>query len=188
MGFITISDEQLEKAKKTSSPETLAILNKFNLENIEKRSIKEHNKTRKKQNAPTKETLKKKRRKTNARRVASAKRKAQIEAEKLAKVRKISSRFIPGSTPVNTFGLGSATNHSVHRSSNSSQKRGLSAQDFDNDNFASQQFVRDIEYGHGRKRTAEWNNTIARNFRKELNQLRQKQKEDPNTFDRGAMK
>ena len=56
------------------------------------------------------------------------------------------------------------------------------------DYYTNQETSRKAEFGHGRKRSEEWNSSIALDLRKELNNLRKIQKSDPNTFDRGAMK
>ena len=56
------------------------------------------------------------------------------------------------------------------------------------DYYASQESSRKAEFGHGRKRREEWNSSIALDLKKELDNLRKIQKNDPNTFDRGAMK
>ena len=54
--------------------------------------------------------------------------------------------------------------------------------------FAGEYESRNIEYGHGRRKSDEWNNMAALDLKRELDNLRKVQRDDPNTFDRGAMK
>ena len=54
--------------------------------------------------------------------------------------------------------------------------------------FAGEYESRNVEYGHGRRKSDEWNNMAALDLRRELDNLRKVQRDDPNTFDRGAMK
>ncbi len=54
--------------------------------------------------------------------------------------------------------------------------------------LAGEYAAREVEFGHGRRKSDEWNNAAALDLRRELDKLRSIQKNDPNTFDRGAMK
>lgn len=54
--------------------------------------------------------------------------------------------------------------------------------------FAGEYESRNVEYGHGRRKSDEWNNNAALDLKRELDNLRRAQRDDPNTFDRGAMK
>ena len=54
--------------------------------------------------------------------------------------------------------------------------------------FAGEYAAREVEFGHGRRKSDEWNNTAAFDLHRELEKLRSIRKNDPNTFDRGAMK
>ena len=65
---------------------------------------------------------------------------------------------------------------------NSSSKKTFS---FDHNNPADEYEARNIEFGHGRKKSREWNDTTAKELQKELEQLR---KEKPDWTDRFAMK
>lgn len=56
------------------------------------------------------------------------------------------------------------------------------------DYYCMQESSRKADFSHGRKRRMEWNNITARSLKDELDELRKKQQNDPNTFDRGAMK
>ena len=61
---------------------------------------------------------------------------------------------------------------------------GLDMQDY----YINQDYSRKNEFGHGRKRTLEWNDNKARELKDSLSSLRKLRESDPNTFDRGAMK
>lgn len=55
-------------------------------------------------------------------------------------------------------------------------------------NFVGEYNARNVEFGHGRRKSAEWNDDKAIELQKTLNSLRQLRKTDPNIFDREAMK
>lgn len=61
---------------------------------------------------------------------------------------------------------------------------GLDMQDY----YINQDYSRKNEFGHGRKKSLEWNDTEARELKKSLSNLRKLRESDPNTFDRGAVK
>ena len=56
------------------------------------------------------------------------------------------------------------------------------------DDYINAETSRGAEYGHGRKRSSEWNKATALDFRKELEELLKKRAKDSNEFDRQAMK
>ena len=55
-------------------------------------------------------------------------------------------------------------------------------------NFAGEYRAREVEFGHGRAKSKEWNTDRARELKRGLRELRQLRRDDPNLFDRGAMK
>ena len=58
----------------------------------------------------------------------------------------------------------------------------------DYNDLAGEYESRQLEFGHGRAKSKEWNDEIAKELRNELRAARKLQKRDPNTFDRFAMK
>lgn len=112
----------------------------------------------------------------------------ELEKQKLERVRRISDQAKSESHfSIFSPGLSSA------KSSSNSRQRAKTKPIYDtrgNDayNFAGEYSARNVEYGHGRRKTDEWNDTTAYDLNNKLNELRKIQKEDPNTFDRGAMK
>lgn len=56
---------------------------------------------------------------------------------------------------------------------------------FDSNDPVSEFKARNVEFGHGRKKSQEWNDAVAKNFQKELEQIR---KEKPDWTDRFALK
>ena len=59
---------------------------------------------------------------------------------------------------------------------------------FDYSSPANEYESRQVEFGHGRTKSKEWNDETARGLKSELRTARKLQKSDPNTFDRFAMK
>lgn len=56
---------------------------------------------------------------------------------------------------------------------------------FDNNDLASEYETRSVEFGHGRKKSLEWNDEIAKSLQKEL---RKRQRKKPDWTDRFAIK
>lgn len=110
-----------------------------------------------------------------------------LEAEKLKHVREISAHL--RSTPTTFFSTGvSSHKTSTHSRQTSKTKPIYDSRGNDSYNFAGEYTARNVEYGHGRRKSDEWNDSTAYDLNKELDKLRQIRKEDPNTFDRQAMK
>ena len=55
-------------------------------------------------------------------------------------------------------------------------------------NFAGEYSARNVEHGHGRRKSLEWNDSRALDLEAELKNLHKLQEDDPNTFDRFAIK
>jgi|GEM_PF-5173948 hypothetical protein len=110
-----------------------------------------------------------------------------IEAEKLKRVREISSHF---RSTHSSFFLTSTSNHkTTSRPKQSSKSKPIyDSRGNDSYNFAGEYSARNVEYGHGRRKSDEWNDSAAYDLKKELDKLWQIRKDDPNTFDRQAMK
>lgn len=58
----------------------------------------------------------------------------------------------------------------------------------DNYNFAGEYRAREVEFGHGRAKSKEWNDEEARRLKGELRKLRRIRKRNPDLFDRDAIK
>ena len=110
------------------------------------------------------------------------------ENEKLKRSREISARLKP-SMPVafGAVGIGVNTSKATGRKSQSNRRR-TSSQNVDQYDLAGQDIVRNVEYGHGRRKSDEWNDEAAYDFNRELHYLKRKRIDDPNEFDRQAMK
>ena len=110
-----------------------------------------------------------------------------MEAKKLKRVQEISRRS--RSTSATFFSSGSVGRKTPSNPRTSAKNKPIyNSSGNDAYNFASEYEARNVEYGHGRRKSDEWNDATAHDLEKELNRLRQIQKEDPNTFDRQAMK
>ena len=84
-----------------------------------------------------------------------------------------------------------ASSSSSHTSTTTKQKKTkalISTKNSDYHNYAGEYEARNVEFGHGRTRNKEWNDSEALKWQKDIEKLRKQQKEDPNTFDRFAMK
>ncbi len=112
----------------------------------------------------------------------------ELEKQKLERVRRISEQTSSNSH-FSVFSPGlSNTKSSSHNRQHAKTKPIYDSRGNDAYNFAGEYSARNVEYGHGRRKTDEWNDDTALVLSEELNKLRKIQKEDPNTFDRGAMK
>ena len=112
----------------------------------------------------------------------------ELEKKKLKKVQRFSEQAKPDSY-FSIFSPGlSNTKSSSHQKQHIKTKPIYNSQGNDAYNLAGEYSARNIEYGHGRRKTEEWNDAAAFDLNKELGRLREIQRKDPNTFDRGAMK
>lgn len=116
--------------------------------------------------------------------------KKKIEDDNLRRVREISAGFTETAPAYGAVGIGvKIPTKSTRKTYNSHKKRnGISAQNYDPHDLASQDMARNIEYGHGRRKSDEWNNKAAVKLNKEIEELKKMRFDDPNQFDRQAMK
>ena len=116
--------------------------------------------------------------------------KKAIEDENLRRVRKISASFTETSPAYGAVGIGvkMPTKGTRRVRTNRRRRKGISAQNYDTYDLAGQDMARNIEYGHGRRKTDEWNSYVAAKFSKEIEELKKRRLDDPNEFDRQAMK
>lgn len=209
MAKIQFSKESFAKLKSSQlDEETVALLDKFNPDRPEPKQNKNINKQSEDQDN-SKKTLKQSRKALNrqlrrirqaygiptprneksvAKRLERKMARIELEKQKLERVRRISEQAKSESHfSVFSPGLSSVKSPS-HSRQHAKTKPIYDNRGNDAYNFAGEYSARNVEYGHGRKKTDEWNDSTAYDLNKELDKLRKIQKEDPNTFDRGAMK
>ncbi len=116
--------------------------------------------------------------------------KKKIEDDNLRRVREISAGFTETAPAYGAVGIGAKMpTRSTRKTYNSRKKRnGISAQNYDTNDLVGQDMTRNIEYGHGRRKSDEWNNKVAVKLNKEIEELKKMRFDDPNQFDRQAMK
>lgn len=209
MAKIQFSKESFAKLKSSQlDKETATLLDKFNPDrpepkrktatskqpidsDVDKNTIKQSRKALKRQFRKIRQAYgipAPKKTSSAAKRLARKMARIELEKQKLERVRRISNQAKSESHfSIFSPGLSSA------KSSSNSRQRARTKPIYDtrgNDayNFAGEYSARNVEYGHGRRKTDEWNDATAYDLNNRLNELRKIQKVDPNTFDRGAMK
>lgn len=193
MSRIYISKETIEKLYETTrlSKESKSLIDKFDPQrkNVNKKPkqnlplLNTANKTKTKTSSQIKNEARRARRKMK-RAKAIEERKA-LEEAKLQRVREISERA--SLQPVG-FSLSIKKQSSRARSSHTKTKPLINSKNNDAYNFAGEYSARNVEFGHGRQKSQEWNIEAAKSLRAELEHLKKLHHDDPNTFDRGAMK
>lgn len=209
MAKIQFSKESFAKLKSSQlDKETATLLEKFNPDRpepkrktvvnkqhtdsgVNKKTIKQSRKALKRQLRRIRQTYgipASKNTGSTTKRLARKMARIELEKQKLERVRRISNQAKTESH----FSIFSPGLSSAKSSSNSRQhtrtKPIYDARGNDAYNFAGEYSARNVEYGHGRRKTDEWNDATAYDLNNKLNELRKIQKADPNTFDRGAMK
>ncbi len=209
MAKIQFSKESFAKLKSSQlDKETATLLDKFNPDrpepkqktvtskqpidsNVDKKTIKQSRKALKRQlrkirqayGIPAPENVG-----STTKRLARKMARIELEKQKLERVRRISNQAKTESH----FSIFSPGLSNTKSSSNSRQHKRTKpiydARGNDAYNFAGEYSARNVEYGHGRRKTDEWNDATAYDLNNKLDELRKIQKVDPNTFDRGAMK
>lgn len=116
--------------------------------------------------------------------------KAEIERKKLARVQAYSknARSVRQSVGFSATPLYNRSSHNPSPSKYKKEKPLVNIKGNDSYNFAGEYSARNVEFGHGRQKSLEWNDVKAFNLQKELQRLRVLKESDPNTFDREAMK
>lgn len=116
--------------------------------------------------------------------------KAEIERKKLARVQAYSknARSVRQSVGFSATPLYNRSSHNPSPNKYKKEKPLVNTKGNDSYNFAGEYSARNVEFGHGRQKSLEWNDVKAFNLQKELQRLRDLKESDPNTFDREAMK
>ena len=135
-----------------------------------------------------KKTLRSTQIKASERRLIKKMARIEDEKKKLERVRRISDQ-VKTTTHFSIFSPGlSNVSHTRTTRTQSKNKPIYDNRGNDAYDFAGEYSAHNVEYGHGRRKSDEWNNSVALDLKHELDNLRKIQKDDPNTFDHGAMK